>query len=497
MQQLRHIIHQQSLEVAFERPGQKPGIQERLAAVHYQRILPGLDQVFGEFEAELPDGLTIPIVSIDCGILHEANWEDELAATVFNKIKEELQQYRNSPKDDKQLASQWNSEFIQFLQTGRYPWDSRREVPADYERRLVLDEMFLDKLTAALQTADDVLKRLFYYCSAEFIIRLAEALSVRHIPPEGWAYVSFLKEAGVESAVWPTAVVSAYCAAYCRPSATKVSFAIALTEMVWPKIDTIQRTDIVQQIARLLTTAKSQMRPQFLVPDFITALLPLLSKDFPEWAAIIRQQGSVEHDEPPAAPVTQLRPIPDSLAHREPNATANRQPDHVIDTYYVTNAGLILAYPFIAPLLQRTDLMNQDGQLTLEARGKATVLLQQLIYEEPLVEEHELPLNKLLVGLQPTSFVDPTILEYTSQIRQECEEVLDAIIAHWSVLRNTTVAGLRETFLQRDGKLTLRADGWLLQVGSRGVDVLLASLPWSIGVIKLPWMDGMLHVEWT
>jgi hypothetical protein len=37
----------------------------------------------------------------------------------------------------------------------------------------------------------------------------------------------------------------------------------------------------------------------------------------------------------------------------------------------------------------------------------------------------------------------------------------------------------------------------MLQVEQKAVDVLLNTLPWGIGVIKLPWMKEILHTEWN
>jgi hypothetical protein len=63
-------------------------------------------------------------------------------------------------------------------------------------------------------------------------------------------------------------------------------------------------------------------------------------------------------------------------------------------------------------------------------------------------------------------------------------------------LKNTGREALRETFLQRLGKLSPTDHGWLLQVEQKAVDFLLNRLPWGIGVIKLPWMDEKIFVEW-
>ena len=79
--------------------------------------------------------------------------------------------------------------------------------------------------------------------------------------------------------------------------------------------------------------------------------------------------------------------------------------------------------------------------------------------------------------------------------------LLQAVIAHWTALGATSVAGLRESFLQREGRLVLLSPdeqpaAWQLQVQARSFDMLLDRLPWSIALIKLPWMERALHVQW-
>ncbi len=70
------------------------------------------------------------------------------------------------------------------------------------------------------------------------------------------------------------------------------------------------------------------------------------------------------------------------------------------------------------------------------------------------------------------------------------------MIAHWGILGNTSVRGLRESFLQREGRLRRKDGGWQLLVQSRAFDMLLDKLPWGFSVIRHPWMESTVHVEW-
>jgi len=82
----------------------------------------------------------------------------------------------------------------------------------------------------------------------------------------------------------------------------------------------------------------------------------------------------------------------------------------------------------------------------------------------------------------------------------EAADLLTQIIGLWTMkgLRvNNNINGLRESFLQRQGRLSSHEKDWLLHVEQKAFDMVLSSLPWSISIIKNNWMEGMLWVEWA
>ena len=83
------------------------------------------------------------------------------------------------------------------------------------------------------------------------------------------------------------------------------------------------------------------------------------------------------------------------------------------------------------------------------------------------------------------------------ELKEECEKLLRAAIGHWKALKTTSPAGLREGFLQREGKLILQGYQDRLLVEYKLHDVLLSWLPWGIGIIKLPWLPRELYVDWN
>jgi hypothetical protein len=90
----------------------------------------------------------------------------------------------------------------------------------------------------------------------------------------------------------------------------------------------------------------------------------------------------------------------------------------------------------------------------------------------------------------------PAKATLTKKEKGQAESLLVDVIGHWKALKNTSPDGLRTGFFWRDGVITPKDNGYLLRVETRAQDVLLGSLPWAIGLIKLPWMDEPLHVDW-
>jgi hypothetical protein len=73
--------------------------------------------------------------------------------------------------------------------------------------------------------------------------------------------------------------------------------------------------------------------------------------------------------------------------------------------------------------------------------------------------------------------------------------LLTAVTQQWSALRETSIDGLRESFLKRDGKLE-EEDSFYLKIEQKPFDLLLDQIPWNISKIKLSWMPKILNVEW-
>jgi hypothetical protein len=173
---------------------------------------------------------------------------------------------------------------------------------------------------------------------------------------------------------------------------------------------------------------------------------------------------------------------------------------------YVRGAGIVLLHPFLPRFFAALALLDDRQQfVSLDAQVRAVHVLHHLATGGENPPEPETLLYKFLCGM-PLTRVVPRQLSLSALEREEADNLLSAVIRHWSRLGNTTPAGLRETFLQREGKL-IQAYGEgaasparrsaRLIVEQRGVDVLLDSVPWGLSLVQLPWQAARLTVDWS
>lgn len=162
---------------------------------------------------------------------------------------------------------------------------------------------------------------------------------------------------------------------------------------------------------------------------------------------------------------------------------------------FVENAGLVILWPFLVRFFQSLGLLEKNRFKDAAAAHRAARLLQYVADGQPDAPEYLMALNKIICGLEWDTLLDPgPPLSKTET--EECEALLQAVIANAPVLRNMRPDGLRGSFLLRKGLLRPVPGAWELHVEKATHDVVLERFPWSWSVVKLPWLEGVLAVEW-
>ena len=170
------------------------------------------------------------------------------------------------------------------------------------------------------------------------------------------------------------------------------------------------------------------------------------------------------------------------------------------DTVFIQNAGIVLLHPFMSLCFETCNWLK-DGYFKNErTQYKALLMLHFLAIGKAQATEFDLFLPKILCGIPENTPIPQGKEGLTKKEKAEGEALLQAAIAHWQVLKNTSPDGLREGFLQRDGKLERNAfGGWTLTVEQKAQDILLSQLPygWGVSMVKFDWMKEVLEVNWA
>jgi hypothetical protein len=193
-----------------------------------------------------------------------------------------------------------------------------------------------------------------------------------------------------------------------------------------------------------------------------------------------------------AAPATRVRRSDDVLQLSDDPVAAGMERE----SFQVTGAGLVLVWPLLEHYFRSLALTSDGAFRTTQDAARGVLLLHHLATGDDGAPEPVLVLGKLLCGV-PFDTPIPRRLELTEEERTWSLQLLSVVTQRWTPLVNTSIPTLRETFLQRDGRLARGVDEtWELTVATRAYDVLLDRLPWSLSPVRLPWMPNLLHVRW-
>lgn len=202
--------------------------------------------------------------------------------------------------------------------------------------------------------------------------------------------------------------------------------------------------------------------------------------------------------EAPGLGVDQDAAVPAALATPSASRRDTAQRAHTpfgAEPLWVRHAGVVILWPFLPRFFEACGLVNGTRFTDAATQARAVLLTAHLADGADAWGEHELLLEKLLCGY-PGDEPLATSIELRDEERTHADELLRSVVEYWPALKHTSVDGLRQAFVCREGTLTSIASGWKLEIPRAGHDVLLDSLPWGLGVVVLPWMEQPLHVEW-
>ncbi len=515
----KHIIRTQILEVEVDGRFQSWEWQNRLSRFANGPLNGLLTEAFDQVSTS-DKVIRLDHLELSADMPSGSDWEEELLAQIGRQLVENLSKFQNDDNTQSQNLSDGEGSFMTaffyFLENGRLPWWASSVTSAGLEAELLraLEQENLSKAWGEnfrnIIRSSAVQHRLVGQFSAEALGKLAvvfldkneqEILEIKDFEKTVFEKIPNFKIAS-EGAFWRTVFEKPNQHLAESWQASVIAQLVIHPELVfeikeWPppfsglNAFPFLAKQLPTEFEKLMNWAKGQPAGfENLFLKIIHQIAPFsTSSQFDRAKKIIREMALLDSN---SMDENKQQAGKDELDFMDKPDVANLSQSE--SDSFIRNAGMVILWPFLQRFFDNLGIAKAG---VLEDPERAICLLQFLATGNEGDMEHELPLNKLLCGV-PLEKPLSRKIQLTTDEKTTADDLLQAVVKNWATLGNTTVDGLRGTFLCREGKLRQNPiGGWFLRVEQRSFDVLLAHLPWSISMIKLPWMPDYITVEWS
>ena len=183
----------------------------------------------------------------------------------------------------------------------------------------------------------------------------------------------------------------------------------------------------------------------------------------------------------------------DRALFKELKSMSEQKANQIEGELHINNAGLILLHPYLKDFFKHCGLLNNENKL--KNKELAVHTLHYLATKQEQQFENNMLFEKVLCGVPIEEPIQRTI-PLSKEFKANAEELLEAVLANWGVLKNASPDLLRGEFLQRFGKISFKEANPKITVERKVQDILLDKLPWNIGISRLPWLDYLLFTDW-
>ncbi len=471
---MQHIVKKQIINLSIDKKLDAFHIQQLVSNHYHNKIVPVLQQAFDAASNE-EETISLDTLQIDLGIINEkeiekGTWEE----LVLKKITEQLIPIKYGVSSKAKVTKQPKSlsisgQWIFYMQHGYLPWNVLQINQDWYDKVLeafAIDSSAINHLRNLIKNFPQSVNRIITQHPENFLQSLTETLTSESQD----ALIQVINQLG----------------------------AILSSQRKKDVAGIIQKKELKQklwkQALQLAATGDKNLKPEKIA-------LQLLRKNFSiQQLATKKVRDFVLKNKIEIPFLEQIKKEKEHEETKKPmedisTEVKNNRNEIDEDGIYVTSAGVVLLHPFLTHFFKNLQLVNAESFVDALARNKALYLIHYLSTGNTKPEEHELVMAKVLCVF-PLEEPVSDLIELTKEELQEADSLLASAIAQWEVLKSTSPAGLREGFLQRNGKLFTKNGQLILQVEASSIDVLLDQLPWNLSMVKLPWMEDILKVEW-
>ena len=473
-----HLVHQNIFE--FDCASKETGkeVQKNLSSILEKEFYPKLEILLDQYEVENHfwkiENLTLELPKIKA-----KNWQQDLCKNALEEMEkylkshhQKLTKHGNSPEtifhSDIKIGEKL---FFQFLKSGLIPENTFSKNLDEISVSLDLNSSFLEKLTTIFEEDFNTVIR-YYFNTPETLKAKIKSFQFEKSFPKKWQDF-FKKEMKFKNISDLEKWISSF---------ETENFGKNKTE-----IETSQEEINENKKQNLGKSRKETFEKNKHLNTYFTSF----NKLKPETKELL--ESVKEKLEPKKI----IQEDFEGQINLEKFRKENKKEDPLtfLETIYIENAGLVILHPFLKALFEQTNLLENENWISKESQHKGILLTQFLVNGKTKIFENELVLNKLICGL-PIETVVNTKLILSDFEMEKCKNLLEAVLEYWKPLQGSSVETLQETFLQRNGKLSLQNNNQELWVEEKGVDILLEQLPWGIGTIKTPWMTEFLICNW-
>ena len=525
---MRHLIKKQIIDLTLRKKQDAFRMQQLASENYYHNMLPIIDKQFTDFSSDDEviqiDRLEIELGDISEKQLEQLNWDADLATRLGQLVKEVLQQHIRQKQLVRQaMPAAFCGQWLFYMEKGYLPWNT---VQANKEwRNKALETLAIDfKAVSALRSLigqnRNAVIRIVMQHEDLFLLRVAEVLTAE-------------KQSDLPAAIDEIYILFRQLAKSGLIPELHLPEKKVFRQTIWSHILTISASgdkDLTETklITRVLQLQRGLFKEAKKIPAAVLANLNIVAsivKDLEKSAeASSTKMGlhpvdgkdkqkplnnNINSTGKTASQITQNMTDEDSgtgeadllktgneFLDKEENTSPDPVPGQIDeDGVFVVNAGIVLLHPFLSAFFRRIELVKDTVFVDPSAKQKALYLLHYLATGQMEAEEHELVLPKILCEW-PLYMPVKKEISIGSDGYEEALCLLESAVSQWEILKNSSVAGLREGFLKRPGKVFIKNENLYLQVESNSIDILLDHLPWNLSIIKLPWMKEILRVEW-
>ena len=444
----------------------------------HQVLLPKLDNVLLKYES-VEDITSIDCLDIDITINEEREWLQNITGKIIQQVEEKLRG-RNNFATKKTPSTSFKDLIIFYLQTGFLPWNNT----------ITSKEQFNEELSVWLQsTTEENIRSIFSLLKNEIILRrfLYQFSTSQFI--QFIARIAKTNHEIIRRLIRDVILIRENTQKY------KLDVLYNFKKILIRQINYAPSENVLWESVHLWLQQLINSQ------TIVTKNLKVKRMNSPELKKAIQfvmKRSAMNIEES-----TVIMPVKSETSLATHNEINDNKKQETVDSaksakmlgegIYINNAGVVIVASFLPSFYKSISLT--EGNFISDP-DKAANLLYYIITGKEHPPEFQLLLAKILSGIPAAQPVN-TNMDIEEEYKNEADILLKSVIKHWKVLKNTSVNGLRESFLQREGRLSFENNEWLLIVEQKSYDILLEQLPWSFSVIYLPWMKNMLKVTWV